>query len=478
MRRFKQHIILFLLMVCTVSNVLSQRKNNMVLANDHLILLIDMRSSRAQMDSILKAAGITGTKADMVLKGDYTALRKDGWNIVKLKDNLLQFDLSLKNLSTDPQKSPFQITTKLNKTEGRPGYPDEVLFGINVFSKVSVHELPSGLTRFFVPGNAKAKRVILSGSFNDWSTGKGVMTRTDSGWVSDIKLEPGKYAYKFIINGNWTIDENNRLTQDDGVGNTNSIYYRYNYTFKLPGHPLARSVNVAGNFNNWNANQLSLHRTADGWERQMYLHDGIYAYRFMVDGEWIVDPQNPLTNKDAAGAVKSVLNLGETVNFKLNSFTNAKQVCIAGSFNNWKPNDLFMQRNVNGWAFPYTLAAGNYQYKFIVDGRWITDPANPTMANFNGETNSCVSVKANHTFTLKGFNRAKTVRLAGNFNDWAEDSYTLAHQGDTWTISIRLKPGKCLYKFIVDGEWVLDNTNKQWEQNEYNTGNSVVWVDQ
>jgi 1,4-alpha-glucan branching enzyme len=80
------------------------------------------------------------------------------------------------------------------------------LFGINNFSKVSVHELPSGLTRFFVPGNTKAKRVLLSGSFNDWSTGKGMMARTDSGWISDVKLEPGIYAYKFIIDGNWIID--------------------------------------------------------------------------------------------------------------------------------------------------------------------------------------------------------------------------------------------------------------------------------
>jgi hypothetical protein len=475
MSKLKRHIILFLLMVCTVSNVLSQRKNNMVLANDHLILLIDLRSSKAQVDSILKAAGITGAKADMVFKGDYSALRKDGWNIVKLQDNLLQFDLSLKNLSSD-MVNPFQITTKLNKTEGRPGYPDEVLFGINNFSKVSVHELPSGLTRFFVPGNTKAKRVLLSGSFNDWSTGKGMMARTDSGWISDVKLDPGIYAYKFIIDGNWIIDVNNKLTQDDGAGNTNSIYYRYNYTFKLPGYAAAKNVNVAGNFNNWNVNQIPLSRTFNGWERHMYLHDGIYAYRFMVDGNWIVDPQNPLTNKDAMGAVKSVLNLGETVSFKLNGFTNARQVCIAGTFNNWKPNDIYMQKTATGWAFPYTFAAGNYQYKFIVDGRWMTDPANPFTTNFDGQTNSCLFVKPNHTFTLKGFNRAKIVRLAGNFNNWAEEGYTLAHQGDMWTISIRLKPGKCLYKFIVDGEWVLDNTNKQWEQNEFGTGNSVFWM--
>jgi len=477
MKVLKPYFILFVLLACIVTNGVSQQKNDMVLSRDHLILVIDLRSPRAKIDSILKAAGITAGKADMVLKGDYTALRNDGWNIVRLNDNQLQFDLSLKDIGVNPQNAPFQITTKLNKTQGRPGYPDEVLYGINSFSKVSVHELPSGFTRFFVPGNTNAKRVLLSGSFNDWSTGKGIMSRTDSGWISDVKLEPGIYAYKFIVNGNWTIDVNNRLKQDDGTGNINSIYYRYNYTFKLSGYAAAKKITVAGSFNNWNTNQLELRHALTGWERQMYLHDGIYAYRFMVDGEWIVDPQNPLTNKDAAGNVKSVLNLGEVVNFKLAGNTNAKQVYLAGTFNNWKPDELKMQKTATGWALPYTLAAGNYQYKFIVDGRWVTDPANPNQANFANQTNSCISVKPNHTFTLKGFTKAKTVRLSGQLNDWAEDGYTLAHQGDTWTISLRLKPGKCIYKFIVDGEWVLDNTNKQWEQNEFGTGNSVFWVE-
>lgn len=478
MKDITKHIILFLLMLCTVNLAMAQQKSNLSLTKDHLVLLIDLRSTKSQLDSIFKAAGISSAKADMVIRGDYSAMKKDGWNVVKLQDNLIQFDLSLKNLTTGLPASPLQITTQLNKSSDiRPGYPADVVYGINNFSRISVHELPSGLTRFFVPGNQKAKRVLLSGSFNDWSTGKGIMIRTDSGWISDVKLDPGIYAYKFIINGNWTTDVNNRLTQDDGVGNTNSIYYRYNYSFKLPGYQSANRVSVAGNFNNWAINQIVLRRTFNGWELPLYLHDGIYAYRFMVDGEWIVDPQNPITAKDPNGASRSVLKLGESVNFKLDGFKNANKVCLAGTFNNWKPDDIYMQKTATGWVFPYTLPAGNYQYKFIVDGRWMTDPTNQHTTNLNGQTNSFVSVKPNHTFTLKGFNRAKTIRIAGNFNDWAEDGYTLAHNGDTWTISLRLKAGKCLYKFIVDGEWVLDNTNKQWEQNEFNTGNSVVWIE-
>jgi len=477
MRGIKQHIVLFLLLMCIFKNAVSQSKNNMMLANDRLILLIDLRPTRAQVDSILKKAGITNVKAEVILSGDYTALKKDGWNITKLPDSMMQLDMSLRSLKNNPQPAPFFIFNDQKLKENRPGYPVDVAFGYNNFSRVTVRETATGLTRFFVPGNNKAHRIILSGSFNDWSTGRFSMTRTDSGWISDVKLQPGIYAYKFIIDGNWTVDVNNKIQQDDGAGNTNSIYYRYNYTFKLPGFNSAKKVNVAGNFNNYNANQIGLYKTADGWERQLYLHDGMLTYRFMVDGQWVADPKNPSADKNGAGAKQSVLNLGEAVNFKLDGYPRAKQVCIAGTFNNWKPNDIFMQKTANGWAFSYTLAAGNYQYKFIVDGRWITDPANQNKANSDGETNSFISVKPNHTFTLKGFSRAKTVRIAGNFNDWAEDGYTLSHNGDIWSISLKLKPGKVLYKFIVDGQWVLDNTNKQWEQNEFDTGNSVVWIE-
>ena len=37
--------------------------------------------------------------------------------------------------------------------------------------------------------------------------------------------------------------------------------------------------------------------------------------------------------------------------------------------------------------------------------------------------------------------------------------------------------GVCRYKFVVDaGEWILDPSNKQIEENEFNTGNNVLTV--
>ena len=58
--------------------------------------------------------------------------------------------------------------------------------------------------------------------------------------------------------------------------------------------------------------------------------------------------------------------------------TDAKRVYIVGDFNNWSPNtDPMKDLNDDGhWSLFYPLRPGTYQYKFIVDGRWIPDPRN------------------------------------------------------------------------------------------------------
>ena len=56
----------------------------------------------------------------------------------------------------------------------------------------------------------------------------------------------------------------------------------------------------------------------------------------------------------------------------------AKKVFLVGDFNNWTPNSDPM-KDLNGdghWSLFYPLRPGTYQYKFIVDGRWIPDPRN------------------------------------------------------------------------------------------------------
>ena len=54
----------------------------------------------------------------------------------------------------------------------------------------------------------------------------------------------------------------------------------------------------------------------------------------------------------------------------------AQEVSIAGSFNDWHPNVTPMIRLRDGrWAKELSLAPGRYEYRFVVDGRWVDDPA-------------------------------------------------------------------------------------------------------
>ena len=476
MRLYGRHIILILLLL---SNMIAaaQNRNNLTATKKGLVLHIDLNSPRPDIDTILRRAAIIGVNIQRLKENDFSALEKDGWVLIKRKGNIVEFNRSIKDLKANPQNSPFIITNDIIKGDERHGFMDNALYGVNKFSSISVYELPTGLTRFTLPGYLKSRRVFLSGGFNDWSTLKGVMTKTATGWFIDIKLQPGAWMYKFIADSRWLDDPNNLINLDDGGGNTNSVYYKSNYTFKLRGYAGAQKVNLTGSFNNWRNNEISFTKNGDVWECPLYLREGMHTYQFIVDGDFITDPANPDKYKDIDGRLCSVLNVGETVYFKLSGHANARDVYVAGSFNKWEAGKIKMKKTADGWAVPIILPAGNYNYKFIVDGDWILDPANPVHNVENKELNSFIAVKPNHTFKLKGYNNAKTVILSGTFNNWNENGYRMGQTADGWTISLHLNPGKTLYKFIVDGNWIIDPANKLWEQNQYTTGNSVLWIE-
>ena len=72
----------------------------------------------------------------------------------------------------------------------------------------------------------------------------------------------------------------------------------------------------------------------------------------------------------------------------------ASEVCIAGSFNDWHPNATPMILLGDGrWAKELTLPPGRYEYRFVVDGQWVDDPAaKETVANPFGGFNAVLVV--------------------------------------------------------------------------------------
>ncbi|MCD6120908.1 MAG: isoamylase early set domain-containing protein [Spirochaetales bacterium] len=77
--------------------------------------------------------------------------------------------------------------------------------------------------------------------------------------------------------------------------------------------PEAKSVSLAGDFNNWEPSKLFLKdRNGDGkWELKIRLKKGkVYTYNFLIDGtKWIPDPSSPTKVKDDFGGESSILKI-------------------------------------------------------------------------------------------------------------------------------------------------------------------------
>lgn len=73
----------------------------------------------------------------------------------------------------------------------------------------------------------------------------------------------------------------------------------------------------------------------------------------------------------------------------------AQNVQLVGDFNNWTPNQIFLDnKEGNGfWNKTILLPPGKYQYRYIVDGNWVHDPKNDqTEHSPYGGMNSVVEI--------------------------------------------------------------------------------------
>jgi len=89
-----------------------------------------------------------------------------------------------------------------------------------------------------------------------------------------------------------------------------------------------------------------------------------------------------------------VKQFGDEVIFAA-KFEKAREVLVAGDFNNWNPITP-MKANVRPgvWVMKLPLRPGRYRYRFVVDGKWMTDPHNQYVeANQFGELNNVIEVE-------------------------------------------------------------------------------------
>jgi 1,4-alpha-glucan branching enzyme len=72
----------------------------------------------------------------------------------------------------------------------------------------------------------------------------------------------------------------------------------------------------------------------------------------------------------------------------------AAAVSVAGTFNNWDAGRNPMHKGQDGfWRCKVWAPIGRHEYRFVVDGQWISDPkAAEAVPNPHGSSNSVLEV--------------------------------------------------------------------------------------
>ena len=205
----------------------------------------------------------------------------------------------------------------------------------------------------FTYGDPAPAAVYLAGDFNGWNATATPMTRDANGqWSAVVALDPGTYEYKFIVDGEWVEDPANPEKKTDPFGGANSVLtiaadgsvagaagtaavapaaaadagetastpaptdmFKVGAPRAVDGGVLftyrgdgAGRVTLAGTFNGWNADDIPLETDGKGnWAVVRPLEAGSYEYKFVADGNWRADPENPDTTSDPYGGTNSVV---------------------------------------------------------------------------------------------------------------------------------------------------------------------------
>jgi 1,4-alpha-glucan branching enzyme len=76
-------------------------------------------------------------------------------------------------------------------------------------------------------------------------------------------------------------------------------------------YPGARTVQVAGDFNNWHPERNPMQKIDQNsvWQLKLRLSPGIYHYRLVIDGTWQQDPHNNNSEPNPYGGFNSILKV-------------------------------------------------------------------------------------------------------------------------------------------------------------------------
>lgn len=76
----------------------------------------------------------------------------------------------------------------------------------------------------FELGESMAQTVHLVGDFTDWDKKPIQMKKQKNGvWKTTVSLKPGRYHYRYLVDGEWRNDPCSTSQAENPFGSTNSV---------------------------------------------------------------------------------------------------------------------------------------------------------------------------------------------------------------------------------------------------------------
>ncbi len=111
---------------------------------------------------------------------------------------------------------------------------------------------------------------------------------------------PTQPAQSFVTEENIKTEQSDAVSPSAVLG---GILFSYR-------NPNAKEVLVAGDFNQWvGEHMMKVEEDSDRWHKILPISAGVYRYKFLVNGEWTIDPQNRQMEPTPYGGLNSVFEV-------------------------------------------------------------------------------------------------------------------------------------------------------------------------
>ena len=159
--------------------------------------------------------------------GDFNDWREPGTPLVRNPNGIWETVLHL-------QEGVYEYKYMVNDTEWKQDTANPLAqanpFGnansVIIVGNAKTSPIIDGRNVSFIIYNTQAKKIEVAGTFNNWQILQMFRNPNDAGmWgVRYENLAPGRYEYKFVVDGEWTPDAENYTAVSDGKGNWNSSF--------------------------------------------------------------------------------------------------------------------------------------------------------------------------------------------------------------------------------------------------------------